>query len=83
MYADRDLVQRMKELYPPGTRIELDHMGDDPRPVEPGTRGTVKMVDDLGTVHCNFNNGRSLGLIPGEDVFHIISVRNRVDRDGR
>ena len=42
-------------------------MGDDPRPVENGTRGTVRVVDDMGTVHCDFDNGRRLGLIPGED----------------
>ena len=44
-------------------------MGDDPRPVENGTRGTVRVVDDMGTVHCDFDNGRRLGLIPGEDIF--------------
>ncbi len=72
MFADRNLVQRMKEQYPSGTRIELDYMGDDPCPIEPGTKGTVRMVDDIGTVHCNFDNGRRMGLIPGEDSFHII-----------
>ena len=72
MYADKDLVQRMKKTYLPGTRIELDCMGEDPRPIAPGTKGTVKIVDDIGTVHCIFDNGRSLGLIPGEDCFHAI-----------
>ena len=80
MYIDKDLVQRMKEQYPPGTRIELDYMGDDPRPIDPGTKGTVRVVDDMGTVHCNFDNGRRLGLVPGEDFFHVISERSRADR---
>ena len=80
MYIDKNLVQRMKEQYPPGTRIELDYMGDDPRPIAPGTRGTVRVVDDMGTVHCNFDNGRRLGLVPGEDSFHVISERTRTDR---
>ena len=80
MYIDKDLVQRMKEQYPPGTRIELDYMGDDPRPIAPGTKGTVRVVDDMGTVHCNFDNGRRLGLVPGEDSFHVISKRSRTDR---
>ena len=83
MFIDRDLVQRMKEQYPPGTRIELDYMGDDPRPIAPGTRGTVRTVDDIGTVHCNFDNGRRLGLVPGEDSFHVITERSRADRDAR
>ena len=73
MYIDRNLVQRMKDTYLPGTRIELVFMGDDPRPIAQGTRGTVRVVDDMGTVHCNFDNGRSLGLVPGEDVFRAIA----------
>lgn len=60
---------RYKEAYPSGTRVMLLHMGDDPRPIEDNTRGTVVCVDDIGTVHCNFDNGRRLGLVPGEDQF--------------
>lgn len=41
MYVDNNLVQQIKQQYPPGTRIELDYMGDDPRPIAYGTRGTV------------------------------------------
>ena len=67
--AERRFAQRMKENYPPGTRIMLLQMGDDPRPIEPNTRGTVKVVDDMGTLHCAFDNGRSLGFVPGEDSF--------------
>ena len=73
MYINENLVKKTKETYKPGTRIQLDFMGDDPRPIPPGTKGTVKVVDDIGTVHCNFDNGRYLGLIPGEDAFHVIT----------
>lgn len=66
-------VQRYKETYPPGTRIMLLGMGNDPNPVEIGTRGTVKFVDDIGTLHCAFDNGRSLGVIPGEDPFRMLT----------
>ena len=59
-------AEHYKEAYPPGTRVMLLHMGDDPRPVEDNMRGTVKFVDDIGTVHCAFDNGRSLGMCPGE-----------------
>ena len=62
-------AQRYKELYPKGTRILLLHMGNDPRPVEDDMRGTVMFVDDTSTVHCKFDNGRQLGIIPGEDSF--------------
>jgi hypothetical protein len=55
-------------------------MGDDPRPIPPDTKGTVVSVDDMGTVHCVFDNGRRLGLIPGEDVFRRIEPRSRDER---
>ena len=29
-------------------------------------------MDDIGTVHCVFDNGRTLGVIPGVDDFHIV-----------
>lgn len=70
MFVDEKMVERIKEKYPEGTRIVLDKMGDDPRPIPPGTKGTVVHVDDIGTVHCNFDNGRRFGLVPGEDSFH-------------
>lgn len=62
-------VELYKTLYPKGTRIEVISMGDDPRPIESGTKGTVDHVDDMGTIHCTFDNGRQLGLIPSVDVF--------------
>lgn len=57
-----------KTSYPKGTRVEVISM-DDPRPIPPGTKGTVDIVDDIGTVHCTFDNGRRLGLIPNIDIF--------------
>ena len=53
-------------------------MGDDPRPIDPGTKGTVIHVDDIGTVHCSFDNGRQLGLVPG-GLVHKIAPRDRGD----
>ena len=73
--AQRRFAQRMKDNYPPGTRIMLLQMGDDPRPVEPNTRCTVMTVDDMGTLHCDFDNGRQLGLVPGEDSFRRLTER--------
>ena len=67
-------AQRYKEAYPPGTRILLLSMGNDPNPVESGTRGTVRAVDDIGTLHCDFDNGRSLGVVPGEDSFRKLTA---------
>lgn len=79
MFLDEEIVNDIKERYPEGTRIVLDYMGDDPHPIEPGTRGTARHVDDIGTVHCDFDNGRRLGLVPGEDSFHKLKERDRGD----
>lgn len=68
-YKSENEIRYIRKQYPVGSRIELEVMGDDPRPIPPGTRGTVRHVDDAGTVHCDFDNGRHLGLIPGEDSF--------------
>lgn len=62
-------VDRIRERFPVGAQIVLNSMGDDPNPIDPGTKGTVRRVDDAGTVHCVFENGRVLGLIPGVDSF--------------
>lgn len=71
-FMSREQVNYYKEIYPEGTRIEVTSMGDDPHPIESGTLGTVVHVDDIGTVHCKFDNGRFLGLVPGEDSFHMV-----------
>jgi hypothetical protein len=73
------MAKRYKELYPSGTRILLEQMGDDPRPIPPGTKGTVDVVDDMGTIHCRFDNGRYLGLIPGEDSFRKLTREELMD----
>jgi hypothetical protein len=67
------MAERYKEMYPKGTRIELIQMGDDPRPVPPGTRGTVAYVDDMGQIGMHWDNGRSLSLILGEDSFRVLT----------
>ncbi len=61
--------ESIKQMYPPGTRIELICMNDPFAPVPSGTRGTVRTVDDMGTIFPDWDNGRSLGVVPGEDVF--------------
>ena len=66
---ERLRIQRAKMLYPPGTRIVLGEMSDPYAPVPPGTHGTVKFVDDMGGIHPQWDNGRTLGLIYGEDSF--------------
>ena len=70
-WPTREQVQRIKDRYPPGTRIRLDHM-DDPQAIPDGTEGTVQAVDDAGQLLMKWDNGRSLSLVPGEDSFSVI-----------
>ena len=69
---NRRKIEMIKERYPKGSRICLDSMENDSHPIPSGTKGTVQFVDDIGTVFCKFDNGRSLGVIPSEDSFHTI-----------
>ncbi len=69
-------VEAIKAAYPAGTRVQVDFMGEDPRPIHAGAKGTVFLVDDIGTIHCRFDNGRVLGLLPGVDQFHKLPARN-------
>ncbi len=62
----------LKKRYLEGTRICLEEMENDPRPIKPGICGTVQFVDDVGTLHCKFDDGRMLGVIPNVDQFHKI-----------
>ncbi len=53
-----------------GKRITLGHM-EDPDPVPDGATGTVTGVDDWGHIQVQWDNGRTLSVIPGEDSFQI------------
>ncbi len=66
-------VAWLREEYPKGTRIQLHSMNDPYSPVESGTEGTVTKVDAMGTLRVNWDNGRSLGVIVGEDSFSVLS----------
>lgn len=65
----RRISENTKKLYPPGTRIELISMKEPYAPVPTGTRGTVKFVYSMGTIFPEWDNSRSLGVVPGEDSF--------------
>ena len=62
-------IERLRKEYPTGARVELLHM-DDPYNTKllPGARGTVKCVDDMGTIHVRWDCGSYLGVVYGEDA---------------
>lgn len=54
-----------------GKTVVLIYMNDKQAP-EPGTKGIIRDIDDMGTIHVDWENGSSLGLISGEDKYAII-----------
>lgn len=68
-------IQRIKEMYPKGTEIELINM-EDSQTVPSGTHGIVDFVDDIGTIQMTWDNGSSLGLIVGVDKFKIVGKKD-------
>lgn len=78
-YPTREEVQRVRELYPIGCRVELIRMGPDPcSKLKPGDQGTVKCVDDIGTVFVSWDCGSGLGMAYGED--HILRLEEKAEK---
>ena len=62
-----EILKQLKEYYTSGTRVMLIRMSDPYTNLRPGDRGTVTMVDDIGTIHVNWDRGSMLGIVFGED----------------
>lgn len=68
---NREIIEKLRKEYPIGTRVELISMDDIQAPPI-GTKGTVRGVDDIGSVMVSWDNGSSLSLVYGEDHFRRI-----------
>jgi hypothetical protein len=66
-------LKALRERYPAGTNIRLNHMDDPYAPIPDGTVGEVQYIDDGGNIHMIWQNGRTLSLIEGVDDFTIIT----------
>ena len=65
------MVSRLRAEYPEGSRVSLVFM-DDVQAPPVGTQGTVVCVDITGTVHVDWDNGSTLGVVAGVDRCAII-----------
>ena len=63
----KEALQVLRDRYPAGTRVELVQM-DDPQAPPVGTKGTVKGVDDIGSIMVAWDNGCGLSMAYGEDI---------------
>ena len=65
----REALEMLKKEFPRGTRVALIKMSDPYSTLKSGDKGTVLTVDDIGTLHVNWDSGSSLGLVFGEDSY--------------
>lgn len=72
MLYHRELVERMQEKYPPGTRVEVISLCNEEEHLKPGMKGTVVGVDDQLALLVNWDNGSSLSLLIGQDSFRVL-----------
>jgi hypothetical protein len=66
-FPSKETVERIREEYPVGTRVELVRM-DDPQAPPVGTKGTVRGVDDIGSIMVAWDSGCGLSVAYGEDI---------------
>lgn len=71
-FPSRETVARLRQMYEIGTRVSLVTMSDPYTKLVPGDKGTVELVDDTGTIFCNWDRGSSLGVVYGEDSVRIM-----------
>ncbi len=64
---NKETVEELRLRYPIGSRVELVKM-DDPQAPPIGTCGTVRGVDDTGSILVNWDNGGGLNVLFGTDV---------------
>ena len=65
-FPHRETVERLRREYPAGCRVELLRM-DDPQAPPIGTKGTVRGVDDTGSIMVAWDSGGSLNVLFGVD----------------
>jgi hypothetical protein len=72
-FISKEALESIREEYLEEARVELSRMSDPYRAdLVPGCKGTVRFVDDMGTIHVSWDIGSSLGVVYGEDACKVI-----------
>ena len=71
-FPSQETVERIRERYPVGCRVELVRMNDVQAPPI-GTKGIVVGVDDAGSIMVRWDSGSSLNVVYGEDSCRILT----------
>lgn len=66
-FPSKATVDLIRSQYPAGTRVELIRM-DDAQAPPIGTHGTVRGVDDIGSILVAWDNGSTLSVAYGVDI---------------
>lgn len=65
-FPNSKTVERLRKRYLEGCRVKLIQMDDIQAPPA-GTCGTVSYVDDIGSIHVNWDTGSTLAVVYGVD----------------
>lgn len=65
-FPSRQIIESLRKEYPTGCRVELLNMDDIQAPPA-GTLGTVRGVDDIGSIMVKWDNGSGLSVVYGVD----------------
>ena len=60
-------LESLRQQFPVGARVVLEKMEDEQAPPI-GTKGTVRGVDDIGSIMVKWDNGSSLNVAYGGDI---------------
>ena len=63
----KETLRALRDRYPKGTRVEVVQM-DDAQAPPVGTKGTVRGVDDMGSIMVAWDNGCGLNVVYGVDI---------------
>ena len=70
-YPNKEMLEKLRRDFPKGATVELLKM-DDVQAPPIGTKGIVRSVDDIGTIHVVWESGSGLGVVLGEDLCRVI-----------